>query len=53
VPQFLELSTQDQRLTIEQTAARNGWAASSVEKDFWVCWSLQQLFALAEGSIRN
>jgi hypothetical protein len=30
VPQFLELSAEDQRLTIEQTAARNGWAVSSV-----------------------
>ncbi len=48
MPQFLELSAADQRLTIEQSAARNGWAASSVEKDFWVCWSLQQLFAMPD-----
>lgn len=23
-----------------------GWVASSIEKDFWVCWTLQQLFAM-------
>lgn len=46
MPQFLQLSPSDQRLAIEQTAARNGWAPSSVEKDFWVCWVLQQLFSI-------
>ncbi|MES2534786.1 MAG: nucleotidyl transferase AbiEii/AbiGii toxin family protein [Pseudomonadota bacterium] len=45
---FLQLTPDDQKLTIEQTAARIGWAASSVEKDFWVCWTLQQLFAMPE-----
>jgi hypothetical protein len=44
--EFLKLSKDDQKLAIEQTAARNGWVASSAEKDFWVCWSLEQLFAL-------
>lgn len=48
MPQFLGLSPDDQRLTIEQTAARNGWAPSSVEKDFWVFWALQQLFAMSD-----
>lgn len=43
---FLALSRQDQKLLIEQTAARKGWMAGSVEKDFWVCWTLRQLFAL-------
>lgn len=46
--EFLKLSKEDQKLAIEQTAARKGWVASSVEKDFWVCWSLEQLFALPE-----
>jgi len=45
---FLQLPSDDQKLTIEQTAARIGWAASSVEKDFWVCWTLQKLFAVPE-----
>jgi predicted nucleotidyltransferase component of viral defense system len=44
--QFLKLTPEDQKLAIEQTAARIGWVASSVEKDFWVCWTLQQLFAM-------
>jgi predicted nucleotidyltransferase component of viral defense system len=43
---FLILSLNDQKLAIEQTAARKGWAASSVEKDFWVCWILQKLFGM-------
>lgn len=46
--EFLKLPKEDQKLAIEQTAARNGWVASSVEKDFWVCWTLEQLFALPE-----
>lgn len=45
---FLKLSREDQKLAIEQTAARKGWIATSVEKDFWVCWTLEQLFALPE-----
>lgn len=44
--QFLALPADDQKLAIEQTAARVGWVATSVEKDFWVCWTLQQLFAM-------
>ena len=46
--EFLKLPKEDQKLAIEQTAARNGWVASSAEKDFWVCWTLEQLFALPE-----
>lgn len=46
--EFLDLPSEDQKLAIEQTAARKGWAAPSVEKDFWVCCTLEQLFALAE-----
>ncbi len=45
---FLILAPDDQKLAIEQTAARVGWVASSVEKDFWVCWMLRQLFTLPD-----
>jgi hypothetical protein len=45
---FLQLTPDDQKLAIEQTAARIGWVATSVEKDFWVCWTLQQLFAIPD-----
>ena len=46
--EFLRLSKEDLQLTIEQAAARKGWLASSVEKDFWVCWTLGQLFTMTE-----
>jgi hypothetical protein len=45
---FLQLALADQKLAIEQAAARRGWVASSVEKDFWVCWILQKLFTMEE-----
>lgn len=43
---FLDLPEDDQRIAFEQTAAATGLVASSVEKDFWVCWALGELFAL-------
>jgi predicted nucleotidyltransferase component of viral defense system len=46
MPAFLSLSSEDQKIIIEQSAAIQGWAPSSVEKDFWVCWTLHHLFAL-------
>ncbi|HWW72166.1 MAG TPA: nucleotidyl transferase AbiEii/AbiGii toxin family protein [Duganella sp.] len=46
--EFLKLPKEDRKLAIEQTAARKGWVASSAEKDFWVCWALEQLFTLPE-----
>lgn len=36
------------RLICEQAAAKTGLVASSVEKDFWVTWTLEKLFALPE-----
>ena len=30
----------------QETAARLGMSKAIIEKDFWVCWSLKQLFAL-------
>lgn len=46
MPAFLSLSKEEQLLLIEQSAASKGWAASSIEKDFWVCWTLRHLFTL-------
>ena len=46
MPTFLQLSIEEQKLVLEQAAARKGWAIPSVEKDYWVCWTLQHLFAL-------
>ena len=31
-----------------QAAAELGFAKAIVEKDFWVCWSLQHLFTLPD-----
>jgi hypothetical protein len=41
--------TQDQRLDLfEQTTLKTGMDAVIVEKDFWVCWTLRELFRLPE-----
>ncbi|HXU37624.1 MAG TPA: nucleotidyl transferase AbiEii/AbiGii toxin family protein [Blastocatellia bacterium] len=44
---YLELDHEDRRLLCEQARAELGLAAESIEKDFWVCWTLRELFALA------
>ncbi len=42
--------TDDRRKQIfEQTAARMNLAEIAVEKDFWVCWTLDKLFQLSFG----
>lgn len=43
---FLDLAAEEQRVAFEQTASATGLVASSVEKDFWVCWALRELFSL-------
>lgn len=43
---FLKLSLPDQRETFAQAGARLRLAAFSVEKDFWVSWTLGHLFSL-------
>ena len=45
---YLSLSPEDQRLYCEQAGAELGLLAASVEKDFWVCWILRELFQLPE-----
>ena len=44
---FIRLSGDERRLYCEQAAARLGLPAASVEKDFWVCWTLRLLFGLS------
>lgn len=41
---FLKLSTDEQRLYIEQAAIRRNVSPVIMEKDFWVCWLLSILF---------
>ncbi|MEX2578819.1 MAG: nucleotidyl transferase AbiEii/AbiGii toxin family protein [Verrucomicrobiales bacterium] len=41
---FLQLSDKDRRLAFQQVESEMGLQAASVEKDFWVCWTLRELF---------
>ncbi len=43
---FLRLPADRRRLAFRQVDAEMGLQAFSVEKDFWVCWTLRELFAL-------
>lgn len=45
---FVRLSAEERRLYFVQTAERMGFSPQIVEKDFWVCWILSELFALPE-----
>lgn len=39
------LASEERRLLFDQTAAATGLAPWVVEKDFWVCWILRELFS--------
>jgi hypothetical protein len=43
---FLDLSMARRRAVCEEAQARMHLRAASVEKDFWVCWTLRELFNL-------
>ncbi len=43
---FLKMSPKDRRLACLQVEERMHLQAASVEKDFWICWTLRELFAL-------
>ncbi|MFK5968991.1 MAG: nucleotidyl transferase AbiEii/AbiGii toxin family protein, partial [Candidatus Marithrix sp.] len=45
---FLNYPDNEQRISFEKTAERLGIDRTIVEKDFWVCLILQQLFSLPE-----
>ena len=42
---FLSLPTDERRLYLDQAAIRRNVSAVVLEKDFWVCWVLRELFA--------
>ncbi|MGB1127037.1 MAG: nucleotidyl transferase AbiEii/AbiGii toxin family protein [Opitutales bacterium] len=46
--EFTEMAEDRRRLICEQAGAQTGLFDSSVEKDFWVCWTLEKLFKLPE-----
>jgi predicted nucleotidyltransferase component of viral defense system len=43
---FLHLPAERRRLLCEEAQARLGLAPASIEKDYWVCWTLRELFSL-------
>lgn len=45
---FLAMSDEDRRRFCKEAEARTGLPPASIEKDFWVCWILKQLFTLAD-----
>lgn len=45
---FLAIPNARRRALCEEAGQRLGLAAASVEKDFWVCWTLHELFSLPE-----
>jgi hypothetical protein len=49
---FLDLSPEDRREACLEAEARMRLRAASIEKDFWVCWTLRTLFELADWGSR-
>ena len=43
---FLRLSAEEKREACRIAEARISLRAASIEKDFWICWTLRELFAL-------
>lgn len=39
------MSSEERAEVFAETAARKGLAEAIIEKDFWVCWMLEQLFS--------
>jgi hypothetical protein len=48
VNRFLTLPADERRRWCEEGGARLGLDAASIEKDFWVCWALGELFTLPD-----
>ncbi len=43
---FLTLAPEERRQICEAVAVDMNLSPASVEKDFWVCWTLRELFTL-------
>jgi hypothetical protein len=41
---FVKLSAEERRIFFEGTSGPKNMEAQIVEKDFWVCWTLKELF---------
>jgi hypothetical protein len=48
VNSFISMPDERRKTVCDQAAAQSGLLASSVEKDFWVSWTLRELFRLPE-----
>ncbi len=46
--EFLKLSRERQRATLEGAEATLGIKPYFLEKDIWICWVLKELFALSK-----
>src|SRR3989338_3634160 len=46
--EFLQMTAQRRRIVCTQTGAQLNLAEVAVEKDFWMCWTLQKLFNLQD-----
>ncbi|WP_084801353.1 nucleotidyl transferase AbiEii/AbiGii toxin family protein [Bradyrhizobium sp. Ec3.3] len=44
MPKIIQARTEDRRGLFQQTSQRLGCAPENVEKDFWVCWTLDVLY---------
>ena len=44
--EFLDAVLERRRQLCDEAQARLGLGAASIEKDFWVCWTLRELFSL-------
>lgn len=53
MPSFWDLPASERLLVFDQASAKKGWVASSVEKDYWVSYTLRHLFTLSalEGNL--
>jgi hypothetical protein len=45
---FIRMSANDRRLACLQVAAQKRLQAASVEKDFWICWTLREVSSLPD-----
>ncbi|MBL8857135.1 MAG: nucleotidyl transferase AbiEii/AbiGii toxin family protein [Planctomycetes bacterium] len=43
---YLDLSAARRKTVCEEAGAQLGLAAASIEKDYWICWTLRELFEL-------
>ena len=46
--QFLQLATGDRKAILDKAAQESGKSANVLEKDVWVCWTLEKLVAMPE-----